>query len=131
MLNAETKTLSKGFSNKLKAALSTVIYSQQTAYVKNRFLGESFTAVYPASLNDKQFPLCSQCLVNIEGFLVTVDIRKAFNSLNHDFLSYALRKFRFGKTFIIGIEILLKQLMCSKWWKNYPIFKVRKRHWRR
>ena len=41
LLNAETKTLSKGFSNKLKAALSTIIYSQQTAYVKNRFLGES------------------------------------------------------------------------------------------
>ena len=91
MLNAETKT-----SNKLTAALSTIIYSQQTANVKNRFLGESFTAVYPASLNDKQVSFW----FNIEGFLATMDIGKAFNSLNHDFLSYALRKFRFGKNFV-------------------------------
>ena len=41
MLNTETKTMSKGISNKLKAALSTIIYSQQTAYVKNISLGKS------------------------------------------------------------------------------------------
>ena len=38
-----------------------------------------------------------------------MDIGKAFDSLNHDFLSYVLRKFRFDKNFIIWKEIFLKQ----------------------
>ena len=41
MLNVDTKILSKVILNKLKTALSMLISSQQTAYVQNRFIGES------------------------------------------------------------------------------------------
>ena len=42
-----------------------------------------------------------------------MDIEKAFDSIDHDFLSSALRKFGFGKNFITWIEIVLKdQLVC-------------------
>ena len=41
MLNVDTKILSKVFLNKLKTALPMLISSQQTAYVQNRFIGES------------------------------------------------------------------------------------------
>ena len=42
-----------------------------------------------------------------------MDIEKAFESFDHDFLSSVLRKFGFGKNFITWIEILLKdQLSC-------------------
>ena len=34
---------------------------------------------------------------NIEGFLVTMDIENAFDSLDHDFISTVIRKFGFGK----------------------------------
>ena len=37
---------------------------------------------------------------NFEGFLVTIDTEKAFDSLDHDFLCFVLRKFEFGKFFI-------------------------------
>ena len=36
----------------------------------------------------------------LKGFLVTMDIEKAFDSLDHDFLSSVLRKFGFGKNSI-------------------------------
>ena len=41
LLNVDTKILSKAISKKLKAVLPTLISSQQTAYVKYRFIGES------------------------------------------------------------------------------------------
>ena len=41
MLNVHTKILPKAISNKLKTVLLTLISSQQTAYVKSRFIGES------------------------------------------------------------------------------------------
>ena len=38
LLNVDTKNLSKAISKKLKTALRMIISSQQTAYVKNRFI---------------------------------------------------------------------------------------------
>ena len=46
--------------------------------------------------------------LNIRGLVVTVDIQKAFDSVNHLFLIAALKKFGFGKEFIKCIQILLK-----------------------
>ena len=41
LLNVDKKNLFKAISNKLKTVLPTLISSQQTAHVKNRFIGES------------------------------------------------------------------------------------------
>ena len=41
MLNVATKILSKAISTNLNAVLPTLIFSQQTDYVKNRFIEES------------------------------------------------------------------------------------------
>ena len=68
MLNVVTRIL--------KAVLPTLIFSQQTAYVKNKFIGES-------------------------GRLVSdMNIEKTFDSLDHDSISSVLRKFGFSKSFI-------------------------------
>ena len=40
LLNVDEKIVSKAISNKLKTALSTLISSQQTAYVINKFIAE-------------------------------------------------------------------------------------------
>ena len=37
---------------------------------------------------------------NIPGYLVTMDLEKAFDSLVHDFLLCILKKFGFGDSFI-------------------------------
>ena len=38
--------------------------------------------------------------------MVTIDIEKAYDSLDHNFLISALRKYGFGKTFISWLKIL-------------------------
>ena len=52
-------------------------------------------------------------VLDIPGYLVTVGIEKAFDSLDHDFLLFALKKIGFGENFIHWIKVLLnKQQSC-------------------
>ena len=55
----------------------------------------------------------SSCL-NVKGFLVNMNIEKAFGFLDHSFLISVLKRFCFGKNFITWIEILVKdQQSCD------------------
>ena len=80
-LNVDTKIFSKANSNKLK----TVPW--QTAYLKNKFIGESCRLISDIVEIIGWF--------NITCFLVTMDTEKAFYSLE-DFI-FVLKKFCFGK----------------------------------
>ena len=44
----------------------------------------------------------------IEGSLVTMDIEKAFNSLDHNYLISTLEKYGLGKNFISFLKTLLR-----------------------
>ena len=46
-------------------------------------------------------------ILDIPGYLVTMDIEKAFDSLDHDFILSVLRKFSFRENFIYCIKVLL------------------------
>ena len=45
-------------------------------------------------------------MLKLNGLLVTIDIQKAFDSVNHQFLILALKRYGFGKTFIKRIKTL-------------------------
>ena len=99
MLNVFSKIISKALSEKLKEVLPDLISSQQTAYVKNRHIGESGRLISNIIEITK--------IRKIGGFLVTMDIKKAFNSLDHNFLISTLEKYGFGRNFILWIKISL------------------------
>ena len=44
----------------------------------------------------------------MKGFLVAMDIEKAFDSLDHKFLMFPLEEYSFGKSFILWVKILLR-----------------------
>ena len=46
-------------------------------------------------------------ILDIPGYLVTMDIEKAFDSLDHDFLLSILKKFGFGGNFVYRMKVLL------------------------
>ena len=99
MLNVESKMISKALPEKLKEVLPDLISSQQTAYVKNRHIGESRRLISDIiEITETR---------KIKGFLVTMDIEKAFDSLDHNFLISTLEKYGFGQNFILWIKILL------------------------
>ena len=100
LLNVDTKIISKTLASKLKQVLPTLISSQQTAYVENRNICES------GRLISDILEVCNKR--KIGGYFVTMDIEKAFDSLNHKFLLNILKKVGFGENFLSWISILLK-----------------------
>ena len=99
MLNTYLKKFSKAWATKLKYALPSLITSQQTAYHQNRCIGDAARLISDIlDISDK---------LSIDGYLVTVDIEKAFDSLDHEFLLVVLKKLGFGNNFIDWIKILL------------------------
>ena len=45
-------------------------------------------------------------VLKLSGMLVTIDIQKAFDSVNHKFLTLALKRYGFGKAFIQRIKTI-------------------------
>ena len=99
LLNVDTKIITKTLASRLKKVLPFIIAHDQTAYVKGRFIGESIRLISDVlEVTDTH---------DIGGFLVTADIEKAFDSLDHSFLLAALEKFGFGNSFISWVKIIL------------------------
>ena len=85
--------------------ISSLITSDQTAYVPGRVIGESIR------LTSDLIEYSN--IQNIPGYLVTVDIEKAFDSVDHTFLCSVLQKFGFGKNFIRWVSMILnRQKSC-------------------
>lgn len=66
--------ISKTLAIKLKKVLPTLISFNQTAYVKKRFISDRMRLISEIELSNA---------LNIDGFLVTVDIEKAVDSVNY------------------------------------------------
>ena len=81
------------------------ISSNQTAHVEKQCISES------GRLISDIIEICGN--ENLPGFLVTMNLKKAFDSFDHDFLLCVLKKFGFPDNFITWIKILLNdQLSC-------------------
>ena len=92
LLNVDTKLISK--------VMPDLVSENQTAFLNHRFISEG------GRLIDDLLELTD--IYNKKGFLVTIDIEKAFDSVNHIFIIKVLESFGFGYSFIQWIKILLK-----------------------
>ena len=103
--NVDLKMISKTLSEKLKKVLPDLLSSQETAYVENRHIGESKRLISDVTEISK--------MKKLEGFLFAMDIVKAFDSLDHNFLIPTPAKYGFDKYFILWVKILLRdQELC-------------------
>ena len=98
-MNVDTKLISKTFASRLKYVLPSLTSHQETAYVKNRNINESGRLISDILEN------CNNQKLN--GYMVTMDIEKVFDSLDHNFLLTVLEKIGFGNNFISWIKVLL------------------------
>ena len=91
--------------NRLKKVIGTLISIDQTTYVPGRFIGESVRLAF--DLNEYTD------IHNLHGYLVTIAIVKAFDSVDHKYLCAVLQKLGFGKNFIKWVKLILnKQESC-------------------
>ena len=78
LLNVDTKLVSRVLAERLKTALSSLISSNQTANLNGRFVSQG------GHLISDIFEV--RDLLILKELLLTVDIEKAFDSVNHNFL---------------------------------------------
>ena len=91
----DLKIIFKVLATRFKKVISSLISSNQIAYVNGRFISEG------GRLISDILEICDT--LKIEGFLLTVDIEKAFDSVDHSFL---LDRHYFKKP----------RVLCNKWW---------------
>lgn len=92
LLNSTYKILAAAVANRLKKVLDSIIHPDQTAFLKNRFIGENIRVTYDVLWET----YCNQK----EGLLLSVDFKTAFDVMNWNFLECCLKKFNFGQKFI-------------------------------
>ena len=68
--------------------------------MKNRFIGEGRRLISDILEMGES--------LNLKGYIVTVDIEKALDSLSHSFLVAYLKKYRYGNDFMKWVEMLLE-----------------------
>ena len=96
-LNIDVKIISKALSKRLKNVLPSLIYNQY-AYVDARFIREGGRFI--------SHVLQISNLLKLNGILVIAGIQKAFDSVNLQILTLALKRYGFGKTLIKWITTL-------------------------
>ena len=74
------KLISKSRANQLQDVMPNLVSENESAYVKNRFISEGGKLISDIlEITDS---------LQIDGLLITIDIEKAFESVNHFFFLY-------------------------------------------
>ena len=90
LLNVDTKWVSKVLAKRLKTAVPSLISSNQTAYWSGRFISEG------GRLISDIFEVSD--LLKLKGLLLKVGTKKAFDFVNHNYLSKVLETLALLKT---------------------------------
>ena len=99
LLNVLYKIASGTIANRLKTVLDKLISSDQTGFLKNRFMGENTRLIYDIMkyCEDNNTPV----------LLMLLDFEKAFDSLSFDFILKTFDFFGFGLTLKKWIKLFL------------------------
>ena len=81
LLNLHAKIISKALSKRLKSVLPSLISDNQTTYFDERLISQGGRLIADV--------LQTTDVLKLSGMLVTIDIQKTFNSVNHKFLTLA------------------------------------------
>ena len=96
LLNTDYKIATREIALRLPKILPCIIHSDQTGYVKKRFIGQNIRLISD---------ILEHCQnLNIPGIALFLDFKKAFDSIEWDFLIKALEKFGFGNMLVKWIK---------------------------
>ena len=111
LLNTDYKIAAFAMSNRLHKVLSNIINSDQTGYIKKRFIGSNIRLI-----NDIYEYVES---TGSQGAAIYCDFEKAFDSVEINLLLKVLEKFNFGRSFIKWIKVFYSNaqasIKCNNW----------------
>jgi hypothetical protein len=100
--NCDAKIITKALSNKISKVLNSIIDPSQTAYVPGRSVSDNLRSNYFLKKHCKT--------KNLETVLLSLDAKKAFDSVNHEYIEETLRAYGFGEGFIGIFKILYSKI---------------------
>ena len=102
LLNVDVKILTRALSIRLKNVLHEIVHSDQQAFIKNRYIGNTVLDFYTmagAALNSDE---------DSNYIALSLDIEKAFDSISWDFLYTFMQRIGIPDPFIQWVKILHK-----------------------
>ena len=96
LINGDVKICSKAIAKKLENVLPNIIHHNQCAYVKGRTIFDAVRTIEDVMEFSERY--------NIEGKMICIDFKKAFDTVSRDFLFRTLSAFGFGPSFIQWIH---------------------------
>jgi len=88
LLNVDYKILTKVIAKRIEKVLPTLINPDQTGYVKGRYIGENVRLIYHLMHYTDN--------LNQNGIAIFLDFKKAFDSIEWNYLLETLHLFNFG-----------------------------------
>ena len=100
--NTDHKLITKTFSRKLTAAVGKLISPEQTAYIPNRLINDNVRSV-----------LITMDLANsdelVDGVIVSLDAKKAFDSVDHNYIRRCLEAFG-----LVSLVLFPSSISCTR-----------------
>ena len=96
--NCDYKIAAKALANRLKKVLPKLVNSDQTGFMKGRFIGENIRLI-DGVINFAE-------VENIPGLLLFLDFEKAFDTVEWVFIKKTVQQFNFGPSMIKWINML-------------------------
>jgi hypothetical protein len=91
--------------NRLQKVIGKIVSYDQNAYIKGRIIGNNIRLV-----DDIIDYINTE---NNEGILLTIDFKKAFDSLEWSFMFESLKKFNFGNDFLNWVKVIYTSPIAS------------------
>ena len=88
LLNVDYKITSKAIATRIEKVLPLIIHSNQTGFIKGRYIGENIRLITDILEQTKA--------QDIPGILLLLDFRKAFDTVEWGFIQNTLDLFNFG-----------------------------------
>ena len=98
LLDIIYKIVAKAIANRLMCVINKLVAPDQTGSIRGRYIGTNLRIVADV------IEYCNADHLN--GIIMALDFRNAFNSVEYDFMYDVLRVFNFGKDFIDWVRLL-------------------------
>ena len=104
LLNIDYKILTKSIAKRLEKVLPKIINPNQTGYIKGRFIGENVRLIPDAMFHTKQR--------ETPGIAIFLVFRKAFDTVEWDYLKAALQMFYCGPDILTWFDVIYNASSC-------------------
>jgi len=105
LTNCDLKIFTKNMANRVSLVLNKLIFKSQTAYIPSRNVHD----------NSRFFEFyrdyCSKN--NVDAILMSLDAKKAFDSVDHKYMTACLKKYGFSDNFIEAVKTLYNEIKAD------------------